>query len=139
MSGGVKFLPISSYAMFRLPGGAHRRIEIMVIGPGAAEIAGERKASVVAGRFWSHLEERNRGHDLAGRAETALRRQFLDESLLHRVQFAIGAFQALNGGDLAATQRMRQRRARVMRYIVDQDGAGAALATIAAKLGAGES
>src|SRR5258706_733187 len=138
MSGGVKFLPIRSYAMLRLPGGAHHRIEIMVIGAAAAEIAGERKASLVARRFGSHLEERNRGHDLAGRAETALRRQFLDESLLHRVQFAIGAFQALNGGDLAATQRMRQRRARGIRHIINQDGAATAPATIAAKLGAVE-
>src|SRR5258705_13982766 len=100
MSGGVKFLPIRSYAMLRLPGGAHHRIEIIVIGGAEAEIAGERKASLVARRFGIHLEKRDRRHDLAGRAEAALGREFLDESLLHRVQFAIGALQPLDGRDL---------------------------------------
>src|SRR6266849_9547949 len=104
MSGGVKFLPIRSYAMLRLPGGAHHRIEIMIVGAAAAEIAGERKASLVARRFGVHLEERDRRHDLAGRAETTLRREFLDKGLLHRVQFAIAAFQPLDGRNLAATQ-----------------------------------
>src|SRR6266566_9122027 len=118
MSGGVKFLPIRSYAMLRLPGGAHHRIEIMVISAAAAEIAGERKAGLVARRFGVHLEERDPRHDLAGRAEAALGRELFDESLLHRVQFAIGAFQPLDGRDLAATQPMRQRRAGVVRYVI---------------------
>src|SRR5215468_9630542 len=138
MSGGVKFLPIRSYAMLRLPGGAHHRIGIMVIGTAAAEIAGHRQADLIARRFGVYLEERDGRHDLAGRAEAALGRELLNERLLHRVQFAIGAFQPLDGRDLAATQRMGQRRAGVVRDVVDQHRAGAAFTAIAAELGAGE-
>src|SRR5215813_4946334 len=131
MSGGVKFLPIRSYAILRLPGGAHHRIEIMVIGAAAAEIARHRMASLVARRFGVHLEQGDRRDDLAGRAEAALRREFLDEGFLHRVQLAIRALQAFDGRDFAATQRMRQRRTGMVRYIVDQYRACATLAAIA--------
>src|SRR5215468_5018296 len=111
MSGGVKFLPIRSYAMLRLPGGAHHRIEIMIVGAAAAEIAGERETRLVARRLGVHLEQSDRRHDLARRTETALGREFLDEGLLHRMQFAVRAFPPLAGRNLAAAQRMGERRA----------------------------
>src|SRR5580693_8451194 len=111
MSGGVKFLPIRSYAISRLPGCAHDRVEIMVVGAASAEVAGQRVTHLVAGRFRIDLEKGNRRHDLAGSTEAALRRQLLDECFLHRMQLAVRAFEALDGGDLAAAQRVSERRA----------------------------
>src|SRR6516164_5439990 len=138
MSGGVKFLPIKSYAMSRLPGGAHHRVEIMVIGAAAAEIARHRVARLLARGLWIGLQQAYRRHDLPRRAEAALRSEFVDESLLHRMQLAIRAFEPFDGGDLAPAQRVGQRRAGMMRNVVDEHCAGAAFAAVAAELRAGE-
>src|SRR5215831_6869599 len=114
MSGGVKFLPMRSYAMSRLPGGPHDRIEIVIVGAAAAEIARERVARLVAGRLRIGLEQCHRRHDLTRRAEAALRRKLVDEGLLHLVQLTVRAFEPFDGRDLAPTQRMRERRAGMM-------------------------
>src|SRR5437016_9774819 len=134
MSGGVKFLPMRSYAMSRLPSGPHDRVEIVVVGTAPAEITGERVARLVAGRLRIGLEQRHARHDLARRAEAALRSKLIDEGLLHLVQLAVRTLEPFDGGDLAATQRMRQRRAGMMRHVVDQHGAGAAFTAVAAEL-----
>src|SRR5712691_5087243 len=106
---------MSSYAMSRLPSGPHDRVEIVVVGAAAAEIAGERVARLVAGRLRIGLEQRHARHDLAGRAEAALRSKLVDERLLHLVQLAVRTLEPFDGHDLAATQRMGQRRAGMMR------------------------
>ena len=76
-------------------------------------------------------------HDLARRAEAALEAVMVDEGGLHRMQrVAVG--QALDGGDLGAVVADRERQAGIDPAAVDQHGAGAALAAVAAFLGAGE-
>src|SRR5215467_244390 len=111
MSGGVKFLPMRSYAMSRLPSGPHDRIEIVIVGTAPTEIAGECVARLVARRLRIGLEQRHRRHDLARRAEAALRSKLVNVRLLHLVQLTVRTLEPLDGGDLAATQRMGQRRA----------------------------
>ena len=72
------------------------------------------------------------------RAETALRPQFVDHRLLHRMQLPIGSFQALNRTDRAISHRVSQRRARVRGDAVKQHRAGAAFGPVATKLGTGQ-
>ena len=75
--------------------------------------------------------------DLAGGAVAALEAVVLEEGLLQRVQLvAVG--QALDGGDLGAVGGDREHQAGVDAAAVEQDGAGAALAVVAALLGAGQ-
>src|SRR5215470_6793244 len=138
MSGGVKFLPMRSYAMSRLPSGPHDRVEIVIVRTAPTEIAGECVARLVARRLRIALEQRHGRHDLARRAEAALRRELVDEGLLHFVQLAVRTLEPFDGHDLAATQRVGQRRAGVMWNVVKQHGAGAAFTAVATELGAGE-
>src|ERR1700757_2931626 len=105
MSGGVKFLPMRSYSMSRLPGGPHDRIEIVIIGAAAAEIAGERVTRFVASGLRIGLEQRHRRHDLPRRAEAALRRKLVDEGLLPLVQLAVRPLEPFDGRHLAPAQR----------------------------------
>src|SRR4029078_3469611 len=72
-SGGVKFFPTSLYAMSRLPGGMHHRLQIMVIGAAAAQVAGHRVARLLDRGFRIGMQQSARRHDLARRAEAALR------------------------------------------------------------------
>ena len=61
----------------------------------------------------------------------------VDERLLQRMQRAVRR-QALDGGDLGAVLHDRERQAGIDPPPVDQHRAGAALAVIAALLGAGQ-
>ena len=83
------------------------------------------------------VEHRDRRADLARRAVAALVAVVLDEGGLHRVQLVRRA-QAFDGGDAVAVVHHRQRQARVDPATVDDDRAGAALAVVAALLGAGQ-
>ena len=56
------------------------------MGPTAAQVIGERVLHLRLGRFFGPGEERGRLHDHAVDAVAALRRLFLDEGALHRVQ-----------------------------------------------------
>src|SRR4051812_14576220 len=60
-----------------------------------------------------------------------------DEGGLHRMQL-VAARHALDGQDIGAVEADRQSEARIDSPAVDQHGAGAALAAVAALLGAGE-
>ena len=72
-----------------------------------------------------------------GRAVAALIAVVLHEGGLHRMQVVRRA-QALDGGDLVALVHHRERQAGVDPPAVDDHRAGAALAVVAALLGAGE-
>ena len=61
-----------------------------------------------------------------------------DERLLQRVQFAVLAFQALDGGERCAVGLDREHEAAADGLAVDQDGAGTADAVLTAEVGAGE-
>ena len=85
-----------------------------------------------------HLGEHpDRRAQLAGRAVAALERVVLDERLLQRMQLVV-VREPLDGRHLGAIVRDREREACVRPAPVDQHGAGAALAVIAALLRARE-
>ena len=139
---GMKSLPMCLKLLTRHPrfsGGTHDAVEIVVVGAAATQIARHRQARLVTRGLGIVFEQRDRRHHLPGRAEPTLRRELGDERLLHRVQLAIGAGQALDGHHLARAHRVRERRTGDMADIVDEHGAGAAFAPVAPKFGAGES
>ena len=82
-------------------------------------------------------EQRHGRNDLAGRAVAALEAVVLEERRLHRVQL-VAFGQPFDRGDLAALVHHGERQAGVDAPAVDQHRAGAALAVVAALLGAGE-
>jgi hypothetical protein len=79
----------------------------------------------------------DRRHDHAGRAEAALQRVILVKRLLHRMQ-RVALRQALDGDHLAVLAGERQHRARFHADTVEMHRAAAALAGVAAHMGAGE-
>ena len=85
-----------------------------------------------------------RGHrdDKARGAEPALRSVVIDHRLLHRVQRAIGAADTFDRTHRLALQLWQKKNAGVQRpralLIGDHNGAGTAVAFIAAFLGAGQ-
>jgi hypothetical protein len=62
-------------------------------------------------------------------------KMLLDHGLLHGMQRAVWRLEPFDRHDLAAANRMRQDRARVVRHIIDEDRAGATLGSIAPQLG----
>ena len=58
--------------------------------------------------------------------------------LLQRMQFAVAAGQPFDGRELVAVGLHREHQAGAHRRAVEQDGAGAADAVLAADMGAGE-
>ena len=83
--------------------------------------------------FGQHADRRT---DLSRCAVAALEAVMLDEGGLHRMQrFAVG--QAFDGGDRLAVVHDRERQAGIDAPSVQQHGAGAALAVVAAFLRAG--
>ena len=86
--------------------------------------------------FGCLLEERDRRHDEARRAEAAHQAVGVAEGLLHRMQRR-AVREAVDGANLLALHFDRQRRAGVHRAAVDDHRAGAAGAAIADALVAG--
>ena len=79
------------------------------------------------------LVEGGARHDHAGGAEAALERLRIEKGLLHRVQLvAVG--QPLDGGDLVVRAAEGRHEAGVIWLAVEPDGAGAAIALVAALL-----
>ena len=82
------------------------------------------------------LEQGFGGYDEAGSADAALQGGVFQESLLYGMQ-AIGGGYALNGVDLRALGLNAQHQAGGYDAPVQVDGAGAAVAVVAALFGAG--
>src|SRR5208337_1129824 len=83
------------------------------------------------------LDQTDRAHDLAWRAEAALESVVRDEGGLHRMEpVALG--EALDGDDLRAVEAQRECQTRIDPLPVHEHGAGAALPTVAALLGSGQ-
>ena len=81
------------------------------------------------------LVEGGGGHDHAGRAEAALERLGVEEGLLHRVQLAV-LREPLDRRDLATRGAEGGHQAAMHGRAVEPDGAGAAIARVAALLDA---
>ena len=104
----------------------------------AADIAGDRFHDVLARRLDRLLQQRMRGQDHAGGAVAALQAMGFAERILDHAEFARRRRQALDGGDLVAVGLHREHQAGPHRLAVDQHGAGAADAVLAAGMGAVE-
>src|SRR6478735_2781214 len=100
---GRKSCPSSLCAMvdLRAAGGTHDGVQVIVVGAATAQVPRHGMPRLFTRRFRVLLQQRHGGDHLAGRAEAALRTELVNECLLHRVQFAIGAAQPLDGHDLA--------------------------------------
>ena len=118
--------------------GVEHRVRDPGIGPAPAQVSAHAFAHalrVVAGLPF--LDQADRAHDLAGRAEPALQAVMRDESGLDGMQF-VAASDALDGEDVGAVVADRQSQARIDPPAVDQDRTRAALAAVASLLGAGQ-
>ena len=63
----------------------------------AADIAVHVMDDLIARRIGILIQQRFGRHDHAGRAEAALKGEFVDKGLLDRMERAIGFFQAFDG------------------------------------------
>ena len=114
------------------------RLGDSLIGAAAAEISAHAFAHalrIVAGL--TLLDQTDRTHDLAGRAEPALQAIVGEKGLLHRMK-PIALRHAFDRQDVGAVVTDRKRKARIDPSSVDDDRAGAALAAVAALLGSGQ-
>src|SRR6185369_1469821 len=110
---GVKSWPSSLCAMVDLrgvAGRAHYGVQVVVVSTTAEQVARHGMPGLLARGLRVLLQQGHGCHDLPRCAETTLRRQFVDEGLLHGMQFAIRAAQALDGDHLAVAHGMRERR-----------------------------
>src|SRR5499425_2915123 len=98
----------------------------------------ERAANLRVARFGVAIEQRLGRDDDARDAVSALRRLFLDEGALQRVQVCGGA-DPLERGDAAAGECLHRLTARIDRLAVDDNLASAALLEAAAELGGRQS
>ena len=130
--------PRRPFAVHQRPRGGDRLDDVVVAGA-AAEIAFQALADLLLGQaLRMRVHQVDRAHHHARRAEAALQRVMLAEHLLHRVQRAVGRGEALDRGDAAAVGLQRQHGAGLHRDAVDMHDAGAALAGVAADMGAGQ-
>ena len=116
---------------------AHRGDDVDVAGA-AAQVAFQRMRDLRVAGLRVLGQQAAGAHHHARRAEPALQAVAGDEGLLHRVQRATGRGQPLHRGDAAAGGLQRQHAAALDGLAVQQHGAGAALAGVAADMGAGQ-
>src|SRR6266851_479496 len=107
------------------------------IGAATTDVAAHAFADIGIARPAGLLEQRDRRHDLAAGAIAALIGIVRDERRLHRMQGA-GLSDTFYRRDLVALVHHGEAQARVHPPAVDMHGAGAALAVVAAFLGAGQ-
>src|SRR3954463_4528995 len=110
---------------------AEQRILDRTIPGAAADIALQRDAEIGALR----LVQRGAGQDHSGGAEAALKALCIEESLLHRMRAAVSA-ETFDCGDGAPLGTEGRDQAAMHRLAVQQHGAGAAIAGVAALLDA---
>jgi hypothetical protein len=109
-----------------------------LIGATSAEISAHAFAHALRiGAGPTFLDQTDRTHDLAWRAETALQAVVGNKGFLHRMKPAT-LCHALDGEDVGAVVTDGQRKARIDTSSVDNDRAGAALAAVTALLGSGQ-
>src|SRR5882724_2850892 len=74
----------------RLPGCFRDGVDDVRVTGAAAQVAAQSVGDLLAVRLAVVREQRNRRHDHAGRAETALETVTLPEALLHRMEVPVG-------------------------------------------------
>ena len=136
LDGGADALLSHGAAPHRAGAGLHGLDDVVIAGA-AADVAFQPLAHVLLAGIAVTAGEIHGAHDHARGAEAALQPVMLAEGGLHRMQRAI-AGQPFDGGHLGAIGLDRQQGAGFDRLAVDMDDAGAALAGVAADMGAGQ-
>ena len=116
--------------------GADRFDDVLVAGA-AAQIAGKTFADVVVRGERIFSQQIGRRHQHARRAESALQGMMLVKRFLQRIHLPDAA-EAFDRLDAAAVGLHREHQAGARAVAVDQHGAGAADAMLAADMGAGQ-
>ena len=111
-------------------------LDDLAVAGAAAQHTAQRIAHLFLGRRGVLFEQRRGRNQEARRADAALRGAMLEEGGLQRRQFAVG--EAFDGAHRAARNAGYGNQAGADRLAVEQDGAGAAVAGVAADLGAGQ-
>ena len=109
----------------------------MLVAGAAAEVAGDAFADLGLRRLRVVVQEVDGGHDHAGRAVAALQAVFFPEPFLQRVQL-VTLGEPFDGDDLGAICLDREDRTRFGAAAIDEHGAGATLARVAADVRASE-
>src|SRR5947208_3134170 len=119
--------------------GQLHRVDDVLVARAAAQVPAQRVADLRIAGGCVVAQERDERHEDAGGAEAALQRVRLAESRLQRVELVRAARrEALDGRQLSAVRLHREHQAGAHRLAVEQHGAGAAHAVLAADVGAGE-
>src|SRR5438094_2860725 len=119
--------------------GQLHRVDDVLVARAAAQVPAQRVADLRIAGGCVVAQERDERHEDARSAEAALQRVRLAESGLQRVELVRAARrEALDGRQLSAVRLHRQHQAGAHRLAVEQHGAGAAHAVLAADVGAGE-
>ena len=108
---------------------AIQRVFDRMVTRAAAEIALEAEGQILL----LLIAQAGGGHDHSRRAKTALEGLRIEKRLLHGMQISI-AGQALDGGDFAALGPIGGHKAAMDGFAIKPDGAGAAIAGVAAFL-----
>ena len=121
----------------RLASGRDDGLDDVHVPRAAADVPLQRDAHVLLGRVRVPREQGGGAHQHPGRAVAALERVVLVERLLERRQLTVGG-EPLDRRDLGALGLHREHHAALHRLAVDVDGAGAAVARVAADVRPGE-
>jgi len=116
----------------------HPRHGIGIVGPAAGAVDVDHGLQLQVARRRVLLEERHEGEKKARGAEATLQRVRLAKRLLQRMQLARLGGEPLDRGELAAVKLHRKEQAGAHRVTIEQHGAGAADAVLAADVGTGE-
>ncbi len=120
----------------REPSSIHHRSDDLAIAGAAAEDAAQGILGFGLGWIGVAVQKRCRRDEQAGCADAALRRAMVEERGLQRRQSAVG--ETLDRGHHGASGRSRRHQAGADGFAVDKHRAGAAVAGVAADLGAGQ-
>src|SRR5919198_3417841 len=120
-----------------LGGQAHRAQDVLVA-RATTQVAAQRRRELLVA--WPRVvpQKRDRRHQEARRAETALEAMRLPERLLDRVQAIGSRRQAFHRADRGPVRLRSQHQAGPRRLAVDQDRAGATYAVLTADVRAGQ-
>ena len=106
--------------------------EDVLVARAAAQVAGEELPELVVSVFLAGIHDLGGGQDEAGRAEAALDGSFVHERLLDIGDRAVGVHETLERDDVLALSPDGEVQAGIDRFAVDERGACAALADLAA-------
>lgn len=113
------------------------RADDALVGATATDVAVHSSHNLVIGWIGGFLEERQRGHNHAGRAITALQGVCIEKSLLERMKPAV-LLKAFDGGHRLLADGANRSMAGTSWDAIDENGASAALALAAPIFCAGE-